>query len=110
LKTLKSRKEVRRMKQKHVYVLDLTKVDGSGGFPCPECGAPISPDDCTEEAYSILETKVNNQGLEELVIRCNICASQIHLTGFSLLQKLSVIDGEKPEKERKRETCYITHV
>jgi hypothetical protein len=98
------------MKQKHVYVLDLAKIDGSGDFSCPECGTAISPDDCTEEAYSILETKVNNQGLEELVIRCNTCASQLHLTGFSLLQKLSVIDGEKPENGKRGEICYITHV
>jgi transcription initiation factor IIE alpha subunit len=77
------------MTQKQVYVLDLTKIDGSGEFPCPRCGNAISPDDCTEETYSILETRVNSQGLEELVIRCNKCGSQLRLTGFSLLQKLS---------------------
>ena len=85
------------MKQKQVYVLDLTKIDGSGDFPCPRCGTAISPDDCTEETYSILEPKVNSHGLEELVIRCNRCASQLHLTGFSLLQKLPEIDEEKTE-------------
>lgn len=83
------------MKQIHMYVLDLTKIDGNGEFPCPECGATISPDDCAEEVYSILEIKVHNQGLEELVIRCNKCTSQLHLTGFSLLQKLPEIDQEK---------------
>ena len=93
-----------------MYLLNLAKIDGSGDFPCPECGTAISPDDCTEEAYSILETKVNNQGLEELVIRCNTCASQLHLTGFSFLQKLSVIGGEKPENEKRGGTCYVTHV
>jgi hypothetical protein len=93
-----------------MYVLDLTKVDGSGDFSCPECGTAISPDDCTEDAYSILETKVNNQGLQELVIRCNTCVSQLHLTGFSLLQKLSVIEGENSANEKRRETCYITQV
>ena len=77
------------MKQKQVYVLDLTKMDGSGNFACPLCGASISPDDCTEEAYSIIDVKVNGDGLSELVIRCNRCESRIHLTGFSLLQKLS---------------------
>jgi DNA-directed RNA polymerase subunit RPC12/RpoP len=98
------------MKQKQVYVLDLTKMEGSGDFSCPRCGTAISPDDCTEKAYSILEAKVNSQGLEELVIRCNKCASQLHLTGFSLLQKLSETDEEESKKETEKPLCYITHV
>jgi ribosomal protein S27AE len=85
------------MKQIHVYTLDLTKINGSGDFSCPRCGTSISPDDCTEEAYSILEAKVNDQGLEELRIRCNKCSSQLHLTGFSLLQKLPETDKEERE-------------
>lgn len=76
------------MKQIQVYVLDLTKIAGNGGFSCPRCGNAISPDDCTGEAYSILEGKVSDQGLEEILIRCNKCQSELHLTGFSLLQKL----------------------
>ena len=35
------------------------------------------------------EAKVCNQDLDEIIIRCNKCANEIHLTGFSLLQKLS---------------------
>jgi len=85
------------MKQMQAYTVDLTKIDGNGDFPCPRCGTVISPNDCTEEAYSILEPKVDSHGLEELVIRCNRCASQLHLTGFSLLQKLPEIDEEKTE-------------
>jgi len=77
------------MKQTHVYVMDLTKTDEEGDFLCPGCGTAISPDDYTEKAYSILEAKVNGEGLEELVIRCNKCASELRLTGFSFLQKLS---------------------
>lgn len=78
------------MKQIQVYVLDLTKIDGSGNFSCPRCGNAISPDDCTEKAYSILEANVSDQGLEEIIIRCNKCESELHLIGFSLLQKLSM--------------------
>ena len=74
------------MKQIQGYVLDLTKIDGSGDFPCPRCGNTISPDDCTEKAYSIIEAKVSGQGLEEIMICCNKCESELHLTGFSLLQ------------------------
>jgi hypothetical protein len=76
------------MKQIQVYELDLTKIGGSGDVSCPRCGNAISPDDCTEKAYSILEANVSNQGLEEIMIRCNKCESELHLTGFSLLQKL----------------------
>jgi uncharacterized C2H2 Zn-finger protein len=98
------------MRLKQVHVLDLTKIDGSGDFSCPRCGTAISPDDCTEEAYSILETKVNSHGLEELVIRCNRCASLLRLTGFSLLQKLSEMDEEKSEKKREEEPLFVAHV
>lgn len=98
------------MKQKNVYVLDLTEMDGRGDFPCPRCGITISPDDCTREAYSILEAKVNSQGLEELVIRCNKCASQLHLRGFSLLQELSEMNEAKSGQKRERPLCYVTHV
>jgi len=82
------------MKQKQAYVLDLIKTGESGDFSCPHCGAVISPDDYTEEVYSILEAKVDKHCLEKLVIRCNKCTSQLHLTGFSLLQKLPWTDEE----------------
>ncbi len=64
------------------YTLDLTKIEGDGSFPCPTCGTKISPEDETEEAYTIVDTKVNNDELVELVISCNNCATQIKLTGF----------------------------
>lgn len=76
------------MKQLLMYELNLTKMGGSGDFLCPRCGNAISPDDCTEKSYSILEVKVSNQCLAEIMIRCNKCESALHLTGFSLLQKL----------------------
>jgi len=47
------------MNQTQVYVLDLTKLLGSGDFRV-QSAEPDSPDDCTEEAYSILEGKVSN--------------------------------------------------
>jgi hypothetical protein len=78
------------MEQTQAYKLDLNKMDGNGDFPCPRCGNIISPDETTEKTYNILEPKVNSHGLEELVICCNTCKSQIHLTGFSLLEELSI--------------------
>jgi predicted RNA-binding Zn-ribbon protein involved in translation (DUF1610 family) len=80
--------EARSMKQTSVQV-DLTMIDGNGDFSCPKCGITISPDDSSEEKYSVLETKVNRNGLEEVVILCNNCGSHIHLTGFSLLHDMA---------------------
>ena len=78
------------MEQKQAYKVDLTKIEGTGDFPCPRCGNVISPDETTEETYCILEPKVNSHGLEEVVISCNTCKSHINLTGFSLLEKLPI--------------------
>ncbi len=97
------------MKQKQAYVLDLTKIGGSGEFSCPHCGTAISPDDCTEQAYSILEAKVNAHGLEELVIQCNKCTSQLHLTGFALLEELPETTETKRSSRKKEQTEYIAH-
>jgi hypothetical protein len=69
-----------------VYRVDLTRIQGEGDFPCPRCGTVISPDDETEDVYTILETKVRNELLEELVILCNGCGSKIRLVGFLPLQ------------------------
>ncbi len=62
--------------------VDLTKIEGDGAFPCPKCGVVISPDDDTDEVYTILETKVKNDELAELVLVCNKCRTRIKLTGF----------------------------
>jgi len=65
-----------------MYTIDLTKIDGDGAFPCPKCGTIISPDDETEEAYQIVETRVKNDELAELTLMCNKCGSTIRLVGF----------------------------
>ena len=75
-------KKTMKAKKSSVYTVDLTKIDGDGSFPCPNCGAIISPDDETEEVYSILETKVKNDKLAELILKCNKCGSKIRLIGF----------------------------
>ena len=80
---LKNREK--KKKQPRVYELDLTRIQGNGDFSCPNCGIIISPEDETEEVYRILETKVKGQALEELIIQCNKCASQIRLIGFPIL-------------------------
>ena len=70
------------VKKGEIYTVDLTKIDGDGAFPCPKCGVMISPDDETEEIYTIAETKVKNDELAELTLTCNKCRSKIKLTGF----------------------------
>jgi hypothetical protein len=42
----------------------------------------ISPEDETEENYKVIDTKVVNKELAELVIACGKCGSTIKLTGF----------------------------
>jgi transcription initiation factor IIE alpha subunit len=70
------------------YNVDLAKINGSGDFPCPKCGANMSPEDQTEETYSIKEIKTRQDSLEELVIQCHRCKSLIRLTGFKPLDSL----------------------
>jgi predicted RNA-binding Zn-ribbon protein involved in translation (DUF1610 family) len=62
--------------------IDLTQIDGDGSFPCPKCGTLISPEDESEETYKIINTKVINDQLVELVVSCTNCGSIIRLTGF----------------------------
>jgi predicted nucleic-acid-binding Zn-ribbon protein len=76
-----------------VTELDLTQIDGNGDFPCPKCGTTISPEDETEDVYIILDEKVNDEILEEMLIQCNKCGCRIRLTGFSIL------DMGAPEEE-----------
>jgi predicted RNA-binding Zn-ribbon protein involved in translation (DUF1610 family) len=62
--------------------INLAEIDGEGTFSCPNCGTIISPDDESEEAYKIVDTKVVNDELVELIISCNTCKTTIKLTGF----------------------------
>jgi len=70
------------VKKSATYTIDLTKIDGDGAFPCPKCGTVISPDDESEEAYQIVETKVKNDDLQELILTCKKCGTTIKLVGF----------------------------
>lgn len=99
------------MKQIQSHILDLTQIVGNGEFLCPECGNRISPDDCNEEDYSILEIKMETESLNEVIIQCKGCATKIHLTGFSLLQKLLRTEIEKLKTEKEENApCYVVRV
>ena len=84
------KKKKRKMKTKLLleYKVDLARIDGSGDFPCPQCGAKLSPEDETEATYSIKEIKTRRDRLEELIIQCHTCESLIHLAGFKLLDSI----------------------
>ncbi len=71
------------MRNASVYLVDLTKIDGEGDFPCPKCGVNISPEDEEEKVYTIEEVKMKRDHLEELILRCNNCRSIIRLIGFN---------------------------
>ena len=64
------------------YIVNLAVVDDDGSFKCPKCGAAISPDDTSEETYQVLDTKLMNDELYELLISCGKCGSVIKVTGF----------------------------
>ena len=64
------------------YIVNLLAVEDNGSFACPKCGMMISPEDETEENYTIVNTKVVNDELVELVVVCSKCGITIVLTGF----------------------------
>ena len=70
------------MKNKVQHKIDLTQIDGNGAFPCPKCSTMISPEDESESVYKIVDTKVSNNELVELTIKCNNCKTNMKLTGF----------------------------
>ncbi|MFH0896843.1 MAG: hypothetical protein V1850_02185 [Candidatus Bathyarchaeota archaeon] len=67
---------------KLMYAVDLIKIDGEGDFLCPRCRMNISPEDETEDTYSMLGFHLENSALKEVVIACKKCRSIIHLRGF----------------------------
>jgi len=69
-------------KKSGLQTVDLTMVEGDGSFPCPKCGTIISPEDETEEVYKIVDTKMVNDELVELVVSCGTCGTVIKVTGF----------------------------
>jgi len=69
-------------KKVSTYIVDLFAIEGEGSFSCPKCGMTISPEDETDENYTIIDNKVANDELAELVIACGKCGSIIKLTGF----------------------------
>jgi hypothetical protein len=75
------------MQRLKCYTVDLTKLKGDGDIGCPRCGNVISPDDETEDAYTVVKTIMKGENLDKIILICNKCQTQICLTGFQLLSK-----------------------
>ena len=97
------------MKSADAYAVSLADTKGNGDFLCPKCGNAISPDDESEDNYSILEPRVDSRGLYELVIRCNKCGSNICLTGFSFLPKVAAASVTRHKCEN-RKNVFFSHI
>jgi hypothetical protein len=85
----KTTKDGNSLQSAKCHTLDLTKLDGSSNIQCPKCGSIISPDDETEDTYTILETMMKEGNLDKVILKCNKCQTGICLTGFQLLGKLN---------------------
>lgn len=75
------------MQNVRFHMINLAKAKGKGDIKCPKCETGISPDDKSDETYTILEPVMKGNYLEKIVIQCNKCGSQIHLTGFNILNQ-----------------------
>jgi len=75
------------VKKSELQTIDLSLIEGDGSFPCPKCGTMISPDDETEKVYQIVDTKVVNDALVELVVSCLTCGTVLKVTGFQQIME-----------------------
>lgn len=91
--------------KKDEYVVDLQKMKGDGNLRCPECGNLISPDDETEESFSIVRTKTKGNRLSELTLTCSNCKSIIRLSGFE--SKPPSTPEEKELKKQYENLCPL---
>jgi uncharacterized protein with PIN domain len=74
---------VKKLKNKgYTYTINLANAEDDGSFACPKCNTSISPEDETENNYEIIDTKIVNNELTELVLTCNKCGCTIKLIGF----------------------------
>jgi predicted RNA-binding Zn-ribbon protein involved in translation (DUF1610 family) len=87
---------IRQMRKEKSCIIDLSGITGNGDLNCPRCGVAMSPDDQSEDVYTVLHPVMKDGCLEKIVLRCNKCGSRIHLVGFEVLERL-------PPLARKRE-------
>jgi hypothetical protein len=95
--------------RKKSFTVDLTKIKGGGEFQCPSCDNLISPDDESEETYTIIETVMGDEDyLERMVIQCSTCNNIINLEGFEALSEEEDVGIEVSEALPESKTGYRT--
>jgi len=60
-----------------VKIIGLSDLDDTASFHCPNCGSRISPDDETEDVYSIID-HISDGNLQAVMISCQ-CSQQVVL-------------------------------
>jgi hypothetical protein len=78
---------MQKSKPTDTFNVDLSLTEGSGEFECPKCGSKISPDDYSEDAYTLLEPAMKGNSLEKIILKCNKCEGIINVTGFNISTK-----------------------
>ena len=68
------------------YTVNFSSLANDGSFKCTKCGLEISPEDETNENYEIIDTKIYNGEIAELLITCGKCGSTLKLTGFQQIE------------------------
>jgi hypothetical protein len=73
-------------KQRIVFEIDLSKIEGEGEFMCPECKEILSPEDPIDATFLVLDFVTSKDDvIEEALIECKKCKSMIRLHGFEML-------------------------
>jgi predicted RNA-binding Zn-ribbon protein involved in translation (DUF1610 family) len=81
-------RSARNMRENETYTIDLCEIRGNGEFRCPKCGTSISPDDLSENTYTIIQTRVKEDRLQKILLQCNKCGSKLQLIGFETSKNL----------------------
>jgi hypothetical protein len=69
----------------------------------------ISPDDESEQVYRVVDILENDDGLENIVIRCNHCHCTIRLEGFSALHQETQSRIKISQPTPESETGFRSH-
>ncbi len=96
--------------RKKTFRVDIAKMAGGADIQCPRCNNLISPDDQSEEAYSIVDTILGEEDeLIKVVIRCNRCDSIISLEGFEALSGNEETNIQISDAHVESEPSYRSH-
>jgi len=61
------------------YIVKLSETDEKGNFPCPSCHIVISPDDLSNNIYTIQAVDLKDEIPQAIYIHCHVCGTDIKL-------------------------------